>query len=206
VRLIVCLPTCAYLLSLSFATLLSFAAVAQTPSPQTPSPQGATSGLEPAWDIAKVLGEIGVNEDRILPALERIDAKSWVAKGASETYEAQLDSSKQQVRAAADGAKALARNPEKLSASLELLFRLQGLETMLSSIGEGTRRYQGPQAAQALAQVYAEGGANRERFRQYIVNLAAEREQQFEVMDREAQQCRATLMAPPPPKTTGRKK
>jgi len=37
----------------------------------------------------------------------------------------------------------------------------------------------------------------------YIVNLAAEREHQFEVMDREAQRCRATLMAPPPP---GRKK
>ena len=159
-----------------------------------------------AWDIAVVLTEISANADRTLPALERIDAKAWVAKGASETYEAQLDSSKQQVRAAAEEARALARNPERLSASLALFFRLEGLETMLNSIGEGTRKYQGPQLAQALAQVHAEGGANRERFRQYIVNLAAEREQQFDVMDREAQRCRATLMAPTPPKSTGRKK
>lgn len=182
-------------------SLLAFVALAQTPS-QKP----AATGLEPAWDIAVVLGEIGNNADRIQPALERIDAKGWVAKGASDTYVAQLDSSKQQARAAADEAKALTRNPEKLSASLELFFRLEGLETMLTSIGEGTRKYQGPQPAQALAEVYAEGGANRERFRQYIVNLAAQREQQFEVMDREAQRCRATLMAPTPPKTTGRKK
>ena len=154
-----------------------------------------------------IIGEIGANEDRLMPALDRIDTKAWVAKGASETYEQQLDSSKQQVRAASEEAKALARNPEKLSASLSLMFRLEGIDTMLSSIGEGTRKYQGSQAAQTLAQVYAEGGANRERFRQYIVNLAAEREQQFAVMDQEAQRCRATLMAPPPPpKTTGRKK
>jgi hypothetical protein len=38
------------------------------------------------------------------------------------------------------------------------------------------------------------------------VNLASEREHQFEVMDREAQRCRATLMAPTPPRTSGRKK
>ncbi len=156
--------------------------------------------------MAVVLAEIGANADRILPALGRIDAKAWVAKGASETYVAQLDSSLQQVRAAGDEAKSLSRNPEKLSAALQLLFRLEGIETMLGSLGEGARKYQSPQIAQALAQVYAEGGANRDRFRQYIVNLAAEREQQFEVMDREAQRCRANLMAPTPPKSTGRKK
>ena len=103
--------------------------------------------------------------------------------------------------------KALSRNPEKLSGALQLFFRLEGLRTMLNSLQEGARKYQGPQVAQALAAVYAEGGANRERLRSYIINLAAEREHQFEVMDREAQRCRATFMAPAPPaKTPGRKK
>jgi hypothetical protein len=153
-----------------------------------------------------VLEEMGKNADRLLLSLDRIDPQAWVAKGASDTYIAQLESSKQQARAAASEARALARNPEKLSASLQLFFRLEGLETMIASIGEGTRKYQSSREAQALAAVFGEGGANRERFRRYIVNLAAEREQQFEVMDREAQRCRATLMAPTPPKTTGRKK
>ncbi len=166
-------------------------------------------GLEPTWDIAVVVQEIGANAARLGPELDKVDANAWVAKGASETYVEQLDSCKQQARALADGAKALARNPEKLSASLELFFRMEGLSTMLGSLEEGIRKYQGGQAAQTLAEAYAEGGANRERFRGYIVSLAAEREQQFDVMDREAQRCRGTLMAQPPKtpaNTTGRKK
>ena len=84
---------------------------------------------------------------------------------------------------------------------------MEALENMLNSLQEGARKYQGPQVAQSLAALFGEGGANRERLRGYIVNLAAQREQQFEVMDREAQRCRATLMAPPPPpKPSGRKK
>src|SRR5258705_414491 len=105
-----------------------------------------------------------------------------------------------------DGARGLAKNPERLSSALELFFRLEGLERMLGSIAEGARKYQGGQTAQSLAALYAEGGANRERFRGYMINLSVEREHQFEVMDKEAQRCRATLMAPAPPKITGRKK
>ena len=36
---------------------------------------------------------------------------------------------------------------------------------MFGSLQEGIRKYQGPQTAQTLAALYAEGGANRERFR-----------------------------------------
>ena len=157
--------------------------------------------------MAVVLQEIGGQAARLLPVLNQLDAPAWVAKGASETYAEQLESSKQQARALADEATALSRNPEKLSGTLQLFFRMQGLETMLNSLQEGARKYQEPQVAQSLAALFGEAGANRERLRSYIVNLAAEREHQFEVMDREAQRCRATLMAsPPPPKTPGRKK
>ena len=157
--------------------------------------------------MSVVLQEIGAHAGRLLPVLDRLDTTAWVAKGASETYVEQLESSKQQTRALADEATALARNPEKLSGALQLFFRMEGLENMIDSLQEGARKYQGPRAAQSLAALFGEGGANRERLRGYIVNLAVEREHQFEVMDREAQRCRATLMAPaPPPKTSGRKK
>jgi hypothetical protein len=132
--------------------------------------------------------------------------RTWaITPGASETYAGQLESSKDQAKALADGARALARNPEKLSASLELFFRIEGLENMLESLVDALRKYQGQQAAQQLAIAGAEGGANRERLRRYIVNLAAQREQQFEAMDREAQRCRGVLAQPGPP-TSGRKK
>ena len=163
------------------------------------------AGLEPAWDMAPVLQAIGDHAARLLPILAAVDMKSWMEKGASATYADQLQSSKDQAQALADGARALARNPEKLSGSLELFFRIEGLDTMLASLEEGLRKYQGQQTAQELAGVAAEGGANRERLRRYIINLAAQREQQFEVMDREAQRCRG-LLAQPQPKTSGRKK
>ncbi len=182
--------------------LCAAAAYAQAQSSKPPA-----AGLEPEWDIAVVLQEIGAHAGRLLPALDRLDAADWVAKGASDTYVEQLESCRQQTRALADESKALSRNPEKLSGALQLFFRMEGLETMLNSLKEGARKYQGPQVAESLAALFGEGGANRERLRGYMVNLAAAREHQFEVMDREAQSCRATLMAPPPPpKTSGRKK
>jgi hypothetical protein len=185
------------------AALFAQAQLAQAPQP---SPQPSGAGLEPAWDIAPVLQEMGSHAARLLPILAQVDVKRWMEKGASETYADQLQSSKDQAQALADGARALARNPEKLSASLELFFRIEGLENMLASLVDGLRKYQGQQAAQQLASVDAEGGVNRERLRRYIVNLAAQRERQFEVMDREAQRCRDMLAQPGPPKTSGRKK
>jgi hypothetical protein len=159
--------------------------------------QQQPAGLEPDWDIGVILQEMSAHAGRLLPVLERIDVKAWSEKGASETYAAQLQSSKDQAKAFADGARDLARNPERLSAALELFFRIQGLEAMLGSLEEGTRKYQDPAVAQTLASLVAENGANRDRFQKYIVNLAAEREQQFQVMDREAQRCRGTLTVQP---------
>jgi hypothetical protein len=164
------------------------------PQRQSPSP----AGLETAWEIAPVLQEIAGHAARLLPQLDKVDAQAWVAKGASDTYLTQLQSSKDQARALAMGAKALAASPERLSAVLELLFRMQGLDTMLLSLEEGLRKYQSPAAAQQLAGIAAENGAGRDRLERYVVNLAAEREQELAVMDKEAQRCRGLVTQAPP--------
>lgn len=171
----------------------SFALLLHAQNLATPS-----SGLLPDWDIRAILEEMSAHATRLQPVLAEIDAKSWVAKGASESYVAQLQSSKDQARAIADGAKALAKNPEKLSACLELYFRITTLEDMLGSLGDAGRRYQNPGLAQRLAALSAENGANRNRFQTYIVNLAAQREQECAVMDQEAQRCRSVLATKPP--------
>lgn len=191
---------------------LVFLACAAALQAQTGNPAPALAapppGLETEWDIGVVIGEMGAHAGRLLAALDRADAKSWVAKGASETYVEQLDSCKRQAQAFEDGANALAPNPEKLPAALELLFRIQGVNTMLGSLEEGIRKYQSPDDAQALASLAAENGANLGRFQKYVVDLAADREQRFQVMDREAQQCRGILAAQPSPapSKSGRKK
>jgi hypothetical protein len=161
-----------------------------------PAASPASAGLETPWSIAPVLQEIGGHADRLLGALDKIDTKAWVEKGASETYGEQLQACKVQAKALSDGAKALARSPEQLAVSLELFFRIQALETMLSSVEEGMRKYQSPAAAETLVSLEAETGANRDRFQRYVVNLAGDRERELKIMDKEAQRCRAALTAP----------
>ncbi len=173
---------------------------------QAPGPAPAQAGLAPDWDVRPILQEMSAHAGRLRPVLDRIDVKSWVQKGASDTYQAQLESSKQQAKAIEDSAKALAQNPEKLSACLELYFRIQGLDSMLASLEEGIRKYQDPALAASLASLNAENGANRNRFQNYIVNLAADREQTCAVMDREAQRCRGMLATQAPSGTSVKRK
>jgi hypothetical protein len=168
-----------------------------------PAQQAARSqqpaGLETDWDIAVVLNEISAQTTRLLPLLDHADSNAWIAKGAPDAYARQLQGCKEQVRASSEGSKALAQSPERLSAGLELFFRLQGVENMLGSIEEALRKYQSPADAQALVAMAAQNDANRDRFQQYLVNLAAEREKEYQVMDKEAQRCRGILTAPAPP-------
>jgi hypothetical protein len=165
------------------------------------------AGLQPDWDIGAIVGEMSAHATRLLPTLDKVNAKAWVAKGASETYAAQLQSSKDQIRGIVRDAEMLRRNPEKLSLCLELYFRIEGTEQMISSLVDGIRKYQDPKLATELAGQSAENGANRNRFQAYIVSLATQREQECAVMDQEAQRCRSIVATQPPPKpATGRKK
>ena len=157
------------------------------------------AGLESDWDIAVVLQDIGAHAARIAPLLDRADPQQWAAKGAPAAYAEQLKWSKDQARALADDAKAVAANPETLSAELQVLFREQGLETLLNSVAEAVRKYQDPSVAQQLVAATAEAGAARDKLQQYVVNLASEREREYQVMDKEAQRCRAVVLAPPAP-------
>ena len=179
--------------------LVACASALHAPAQQAP-PAHQPAGLETDWDIAVVLNEMSAQAARLLPLLDHADSNAWVAKGAPEAYARQLQGSKEQARALSDGAKALAQSPEKLSAGLELFFRVQGLESMLGSVEEALRKYQNPADAAALVELAAENDANRDRFQQYLVNLAAEREKEYAVMDQEAQRCRGILTAPAPRK------
>jgi hypothetical protein len=174
---------------------------AQTPgqnaqSPALPAQPNQPAGLETDWEIGGVLKEIAGQATRLTPLLERIDTKPWVEQGASETYGEQLQSVKVQTRALNDGATALVKNPEQLSSLLDVFFRMEAIDTMLGSVEEGIRKYGFKPDAQPLVSLQAEAGADRDKLQRYIVNLAAEREREYQAMDREAQRCRSLVTAP----------
>jgi len=154
-------------------------------------------GIESDWDIRPVLKEIAAHAQRLVPMLDQVDAQGMVKKGAPETYASQINEAKVQAKALATEAAALANSPEKLSADLATFFRMQSLEKTLLSIEEGLRKYWNPALADFLNGQMAENGPNRERFQHYIMDLAAEHEQECAVMDHEAQRCRGMLAKQP---------
>lgn len=186
--------------------ILACTAVLLAQGPVNPPAAPASAGMQTPWEMAPVLQAMGEHATRVLAALDRFDANAWLEKGASPTYAEQLKSCKAQVKAVADESQALARNPEQLSAAIELLLRLHGIDTMLGSVEEVVRKYQDPARADELVRLAAENGGNRDRFQQYLVSLAADREHALQVMDKEAQRCRSQLALPSPQVRTGKKK
>jgi len=154
-------------------------------------------GIEPDWDIRPVLKEIAAHAQRMIPVLDQVDAKEMAKNGAPDTYLAQLNESKAQTKALATEAAALANSPDKLSADLQTFFRMQLLEKTVLSVEEGIRKYWNPAVADLLNSEMAENGQNRDRFQHYILELAAEHEQECAVMDHEAQRCRGILAQQP---------
>lgn len=163
-------------------------------------------GVAAPWDIAKTHEAIAAHVRRLMPLLDQIQPKDWIQKGAPDTYVRQWESSRAQAKAIVDTAGQLARAPERLSGELEFFFRLQGLQNSVNALAEGIRRYQNPSLAALLTAVMSENGNNRERLQQYIVDLAAEKEQECQIADREAQRCRGIIAKEPPPAASGKKK
>lgn len=173
------------------ATILLFLALA--PAACLHAQNQPTAGL-PDRDIRQVLSDLSEQSKRLIPILEQIDPRVWVtAKGAPDTYVTQWHSSLDQLKALIGDTATLSKDPEKLSFALQTFFRVQALQYMLQSLTEAIRRYQNGALADLLAGVAAEGGSDRQRFQQYIVNLAVDREQMFGIMDHEAQRCREIL-------------
>jgi hypothetical protein len=166
---------------------------------QSPAAPERAAGIPTEWEIGAILGEIGAHYGRLMESLNRLDAKAWTQKGASETYTEQLEAAKGQARAIEGAAKTLAGNPEKLGPELELLFRIDGIGRILQSVQEAVRKYQSPDDAERLAAQEAENGANGERLRSYVIDLAVQREQQLAMLDREVQRCRESLVTQPAP-------
>jgi hypothetical protein len=167
----------------------------------------AAQGVAPDWDIRVVLQEVAAHAERLLPEVEGLKVRSWIERGASETYLTQVRTLRDQVRSVVQQSKDLAARPEKLSAAIEVYFRLAAVDSLVRSLGDGVRRYEGDEAAGRLTAVARENSANRERFEQYILEMAVQREQECAAMDHEAQRCRGSLARQPvETKSPGRKK
>ena len=165
------------------------------------SGQTAEPGVASEWDIQKLLQNLALQAQHLKPVIEQVQPEAWVSKGASETYVAQWKTSQAELKYLLASSTAFSRQPERLALGLETYFRMQAMESTLGSVAEGARKYQSPELADLMQSVITENSTNRDRLRQYLQDLAAQKEHEFLVADREAQRCRAALFPPTPSKS-----
>jgi|YNPMSStandDraft_1061717.scaffolds.fasta_scaffold05064_6 hypothetical protein len=159
-----------------------------------------SGGLRPEWDIRQSLAVLIADSKRLQPMLGEVNPKEWMAKGAPEAYVAQWQALRDEIGYLERTATELAKRPERLSLALETYLRLQAIEAMMRSFTEGIRRYNNPAVADLLLGVMDENAASAARLREYLVELAANLEAELQILDKEAQRCRADLINRPAPR------
>lgn len=150
----------------------------------------AAPSVPASWDVSKSVSELAEQVAQLKPVLAQLTPQDWVEKGAPEAYVTQWKGARQELDYLDQTTRALEQQPEKLTAALDVYFRLQGVEWRLESLSEGARKYQNPAIGDQLAAAVGEHATKRDQLRQYITDLAMQNEQEFAVVDREAQRCR----------------
>jgi hypothetical protein len=144
-----------------------------------------------------MLDALTAQSQRWKPLTPQIQPEGWVAKGASPTYVTQWKTAQNELNYFLGSVAALAKKPERMPLALDAYFRMQALDSTLGSVIEGIRKYQSPSLADQVQAALNENSVNRDRLRQYVQDLAVQKEQEFQVADREAQRCRGMLLRQP---------
>jgi hypothetical protein len=188
---------------ISLSCLSVALALGQTPDAAQPAAdQPATDqGVASEWDARKLIDALSTQAQHLKPVIDQVQPADWASKGASETYVAQWNTAQAQLKYLISVSEAFSRQPERLPLGLEAYFRMQAVESTLGSLTEGVRKYQNPALASIMQSVIAENSTNRDRLRKYLQDLATQKEEEFQVADREAQRCRAALLKQSAPKT-----
>jgi hypothetical protein len=153
------------------------------------APRSVTS----SWDSAARIAEMSGQAARLKPLLDQLTPQQWVAQGAPQAYLTQWQDARTELDYLAAAAEIFARQPERLTAALDTLFRMQALSGRLESLAEGVRKYQNPAVGDLLLGVLRSNTANTDGLREYITDLAAEQEQVFRIVEQEAQRCRVEI-------------
>lgn len=160
------------------------------------APQAAPA----AEDVSQTIAAFSAQAQRLKPILDELTPPEWVKNGAPQAYVAQWQDARQELGVLSNTLQAMTQAPERMPLALDAYFRWQEIESRLNSITDGVRKYQNPAVGDLLAGVIAENASNRDKLRQYITDLAAQKEQEFAVVDKEAQRCRSVVNRPAPPK------
>jgi hypothetical protein len=152
----------------------------------------APSGLESPDAARNIVNGILKEDDQLRPVISSLNPQAWYEqKGAPSTYVIQWQSAQSQLKDLDTSARLFLQNVEDLPAAMDLYFRMEAIDTTARSVNEGAVRYADRAAADKLGHFVATNFDARQRFRDYLRELANDVEQNYKIADSEAQRCRA---------------
>jgi hypothetical protein len=185
-------------LAIFSAALAAQAQQAAVPADTKNSSIPKPAGLESAWTLRTILDDLMKDNEKLEPLLAQMNPQEWVAKkGASDVYVQQWQIAHTQLNEVLAASKLLAQRTESLPLALDDYFRLEALEVTSRSLEEAVTRYGDRFTADQLNGLIARNFSRRERFRDYIRDLAATSEANFKLADDEAQRCRGIISREP---------
>ena len=149
------------------------------------------AGLTTPWDFKKTVENLTSYSAKLTPLLDGVKPEDW--RGAAEGYAGQQKLIKTQLASITILLQDLKKDPERLPLVLDLFFRYENFDITLASLLEGVRRYQNPAVAELITSLRNENGPARQGLKDYMVELATTKDQEFRVVDQEAQRCRGQL-------------
>lgn len=159
--------------------------------------QKQNAGLSPDWDIRQDMTALAGQVRQLKTMMDKVKPEEWVAKGAPSAYVKQMATLQSGMQYLISSAEQVAHDPQRLTTALDAYFRMESVEVLVNSLREGLRKYQSPDLANLISEVMVGNSNNREKLRMHIVDLAAMREQEFQVIDQEAQRCRSAILRTP---------
>jgi len=174
-------------------------APAQEPAPAQPAAQPSVPA---PWDVSGIAAALATQSSHLRPVLNQLTPPEWVNQGAPMAYVQQWQSAQRELADVERAEQSMEKQPDRMTLVLDTYFRLQSLETRLDSLVAGARRYQNSESGDRIVAALGESAANREKLRDYVSDLATQKEQELGVMDREAQRCRTNLNRQPAPAPT----
>ena len=147
-------------------------------------------GVAPEWEVKKTLAEVGQQTRRLAPLVEQLKPEAWVKAGAPDAYVTHRRSVLDEIGYLEQSLAQLGARPGRMSLALQCFTRMGTIESRMMSLIDAVRRHQNPALADLIQSIVNETSASRDKLRQYAWELISQREQEFDVLEQEAQRCR----------------
>ncbi len=160
------------------------------------SPQDG--GMIPRWQVEELAQSIVKNVDTAGKVIMELRPREWIQDGAPQAYVEQHATLIEEMEQVKLSAMALGREPESLTYTVDTYLWLDRVDTLLSSVTGGVRRYYNSAVADVLDSVRNRNSDGVATIKAYMRQLAVHVEDTLKVAHREAQRCREQIISRPP--------